>query len=187
VFGKKAERQLRGGKFPPLFFSSLKKKKMKQVIRKQRTQQQTVNNIISSPRNLHKSPTGVPQFPAFNSNLSLTDVRKFIQQQPRCTGVSFSAPLGQFVINNIQLPGDARLFLGLIFTSTVSDTDTFTMTLNNNKIIDNASIFLHATNNSASVTTQYYQYLQPLTGKDIFTFQLNTGGAFKGVLQLHYI
>jgi hypothetical protein len=160
---------------------------MRQIVRKPRTQKQAVHNIISSARNLNKSETGTPQFPAFNSNLSMQDVRKFIQQQPRCTGVSFSAPLGQFVINNIQLPGDARLFLGLLFTTSISDTDTFTMTLNNNKIIDNASILLHSINNSASVTTQYYQYLQPLTGKDIFTFQLNTGGAFKGVLQLHYI
>ena len=157
---------------------------------KRRTTQSDVHDIISSARNLHKSPTGVPQFPAFNSNLSMQDVRQFIQMQPRCTGVPFQAPLGQFTINNIQLPGDARLFLGLIFTNTdlrAGALDTFTMTLNNNKIIDNGSIVLFSQSNSQSVTTQYYQFLQPLTGKDVFNFQLNTAGGLDGVLQLHYI
>ena len=37
-----------------------------------------IASIIGSPRNLHKSPTGVPQFPAFNSNLSMQDVRKAV-------------------------------------------------------------------------------------------------------------
>ena len=127
----------------------------KRVVR--RTTQSDVHDIISSARNLHKSPTGVPQFPAFNSNLSMQDVRQFIQMQPRCTGVPFTAPLGQFTINNIQLPGDARLFLGLIFTADPRgfgvNTNTFTMTLNNNKIIDNASIDLHSNLNSHEVNS----------------------------------
>jgi len=117
----------------------------------------------------------------------MQDVRQFIQMQPRCTGVPFVATAGNFLINNIQLPGDARLFLGLVFTQTQSDADTFTMTLNNNKIIDNGAIILHSIVNGASITTQYFEYLQPLTGKDIFTFQLNTIGGMVGTLQLHYI
>lgn len=147
-----------------------------------------VQKIISAPKNLHKSPTGVPQFPAFNSNMSMQDVRKFIQMQPRCTGVPFVATGGNFLINNIQLPGDALLFLGLIFTPSLTPLqDTFTMTLNNNRIIDNASIDLHSITNSYSITTSYYEYLQPLTGKDIFTFQLNTFAGQTGILDLHYI
>ena len=145
-----------------------------------------VADIIGAPRNVHKSPTGVPQFPAFNSNLSMQDVRKFIQMQPRVTGVPFQAPLGLFQINNIQLPGDARLFLGLMFTPGAIASDAFTMTLNNNKIIDNASIGLNSQDNGASITTGYFEFLQPLTGKDVFNFQLNTGG-LSGILQLHYI
>lgn len=147
---------------------------------------QDVADIIGSPKNLNKSPIGTPQFPAFNSNMSMTDVRKFINMQPRVTGVPFTAPLGQFTINNIQLPGDARLFLGLIFTPKSINTDTFSMTLNNNKIIDNASIILNAQENSYSITTGYFEFLQPLTGKDVFRFDLFTAG-LSGVLQLHYI
>ena len=144
--------------------------------------------MVGAPRNVHKSPTGTPQFPAFNSNMSMQDVRKFIQMQPRCTGVPFNATAGNFVVGNIQLPGDARLFLGLIFTTPVTPaTDTFTMTLNNNKIIDNGSIELHSITNGYSITTQYFEYLQPLTGKDIFNFQLNTSAGMPGILQLHYI
>lgn len=156
-------------------------KKMTPQVRKD------VARIIGAPKNLHKSETGVPQFPAFNSNMSMQDVRKFIQMQPRCTGVPFQATLGQFTINNIQLPGDARLFLGLLFTYGNDMQDAFTMTLNNNKIIDNGSIIAHAINTNYSVTTQYFEYLQPLTGKDIFRFDLNTIGGMNGILQLHYI
>lgn len=145
-----------------------------------------ISDIIGSPRNLHKSPTGTPQFPAFNSNLSMNDVRRFAQEQPRVTGVPFNAALGQFTINNIQIPGDARLFLGLVFTAGASNTDTFTLTLNNNKIIDNASIQLQSQDNAFSITTGYFQFLQPLTGKDVFKIDLVTAG-LQGVLQLHYI
>lgn len=146
-----------------------------------------VQRIIQAPRNRSKSATGVPQFPAFNSNLSMEQVRQMIQEQPRCTGIPFVAPTGQFTINNVQLPGDARLFLGLIFTPASDVSDTFNMVLNNNKIIDSASIYLHSNLNSFSITTQYYQYLQPLTGKDVFNFQLNTIAGMTGVLQIHYI
>jgi len=146
-----------------------------------------VQNIISAPRNNYKSSTGVPQFPAFNSNLSMEQVRQIIQEQPRCTGIPFTAPLGQFTIQNNQLPGDARLFLGLMFTSSIDPSDTFNMILNNNKIIDSASIMLHSMSASWCITTQYYQYLQPLTGKDVFNFQLNTIAGMTGTLQLHYI
>jgi len=146
-----------------------------------------VANIIGSPRNVNKSPTGVPQFPAFNSNMSMQDVRQFMQMQPRCTGINFNVPIGQSTLGNINLPGDARLFLGLVFNSVADVNDTFNMTLNNNKIIDNGSIFLHSGQNNYSVTTQYFEYLQPLTGKDVFKFDLVTLGGFTGVLQLHYI
>ena len=153
-----------------------------------KTTRKDVADIIGSPRNVHKSPTGVPQFPAFNSNMSMTDVRKFIQMQPRCTGVPFNATAGNFLIQNIQLPGDARLFLGLVFTKPPTfDTDAFTMTLNNNRIIDNGNIGLHSYLNGYSITTQYFEYLQPLTGKDIFAFQLNTAAGMQGMVQLHYI
>jgi len=145
-----------------------------------------IGDIIGAPRNLHKSPTGTPQFPAFNSNLSMQDVRRFAQEQPRVTGVPFNATLGQFTINNIQIPGDARLFLGLIFTKGALETDTFTLTLNNNKIIDNASIQLQSIDNAYSVATGYFQFLQPLTGKDVFKIDLITAG-LQGTLQLHYI
>jgi len=145
-----------------------------------------VYNMISSPKTANKSAIGTPQFPAFNSNMSMQDVRKFINMQPRITGVPFIASLGQFTINNIQLPGDARLLLGVIFTTGSAVTDTFTMTLNNNKIIDNASIQLNSQDNGPSITTGYFEFLQPLTGKDVFRFDLFTSG-LTGTLQLHFI
>jgi hypothetical protein len=92
---------------------------------------------------------------------------------------------GSLLICNRVLPV-FLLLLGVIFTTGAVTTDTFTMTLNNNKIIDNASIQLNSQDNGASITTGYYEFLQPLTGKDVFRFDLFTSG-LTGTLQLHFI
>jgi hypothetical protein len=113
--------------------------------------------------------------------------KRMMDNQKRCQGVPFTAPAGASLVNNINLPGDARLFLGLIFTSGAGDQDTFNLTLNNNLIIDNAAIALHDPQMSGSITSHYFPYNQPLTGKDIFNIAINSVAGFSGVLEIHYI
>ena len=150
-----------------------------------------IQKIISRPQTNRGgaggSRTGAPQFPGANSGLSIPQLQNLIQQQPRCTGVNFVAPAGNFTIQQIALPGDAKLLLGIIFTPGASNSDTFNLSINNNKVVDNASIFLHSSANSQSIKTQYYEYLQPLSGKDAFEIVLNTSAGLTGVIDFHYI
>jgi len=149
----------------------------------------SIKNIIHAQRNstVGKSAVGTPQYPGAASGLTQSQSRQLIREQPRVTGIPFVASAGSFTINNIEIPGDATLFLGLMFTPTGNAMDTFTMAINNNKIIDNGSVKLHSPDNSQSIKSQYFPYMQPLTGKDVLAFQLQTTSGLTGVLQLHYI
>lgn len=146
-----------------------------------------LNRIATANRNQFLPSTGTPQFPGYTSGANIDQIRDIIKDQERCTGLSFTAPIGAGTLQAIQLPGDARMFLGFIFTNSVNVGDTFTMTINNNKIIDTASIRLHSIENSQSIKTKYYPYTQPLSGQDKIQFTLNTIAGMTGVIQLHYI
>jgi hypothetical protein len=152
------------------------------------SRQNAINKLVTGSRTNQgaTSSTGAPTFPGAGSGLTRNQVRDLIEQQPRCSGVSFSASSGSFDVTNLNLPGDAKLFLGLIFTEPPLASDTFTLSINNNKIIINGSVMLHSMVNSQSIKSQYFEYLQPLSGKDIIELTLETGG-MNGVVQLHYI
>jgi hypothetical protein len=147
--------------------------------------------IIQRPQNnarsVGKSRTGAPTFPGSNSGMSIEQIQNYISQQKRVTGVSFTAGAGTSQVQNIQLPGDIKLFLGLIFTPTTDNADTFNIAINNNLFIDNGSIFLHSSDNSQSIKSQYFEYSQPLSGKDSFDIEITSAAGLTGVLQLHYI
>lgn len=145
-----------------------------------------LNLIKTSNKNDHR-PNGVPQFPGFNSGMSIEEVRRMIKDQPRTTGVRFAVAVGPDEIQNINLPGDARLFLGLIFTTVTDDSDIFTMSINNEKIVDNGSMLLHSIANPHNLQRSYFEYLRPLSGKDQLQFTTDTIGGMTGVLELHYI
>jgi len=148
-----------------------------------------LQNIIKAVRNtkVGKSPIGTPQYGGSQTGLSIQQSRQLIREQPRVTGVPFVASAGSFIVNNIELPGDSTLLLGFMFTPSFDVSDTFTIAINNNKIIDNASIFLHSPDNSQSIDSQFFPYMQPLTGKDLINVVLQTVGGMTGVLQIHYI
>lgn len=145
-------------------------------------------NLINAKTNAHKTPGGAPQFPGYNTGAGIEAIRKLIGEQPRCEGFKFVAGAATATtINGIQLPGDARIFLGLIFTTFDKPIDTFSLTINNNIIIKNGSCQLHAMNNSASTTELYFPYPQPLTGTDLIQIVVNSNAGQTGVIQLHYI
>lgn len=149
--------------------------------------QQAINKIIGNPQQIGKSRTGAPNFPGENSGLSIPQLQNLIQQQPRCTGVAFVVGAGTNKVNNINLPGDSKLLLGIIFTPTEDVTDTFDMSINNNKVVDNGSVYLHSSDNSQSISSQYFEYIQPLSGKDSFDIEITSQAGLTGVLQFHYI
>ena len=147
-----------------------------------------LQRLITARTQRGKTAPGAPQFPGYNTGAGIAAIRKLIQEQPRCSGFPFVAGAAtQTNINNIQLPGDARIFLGLIFTTFAATGDTFTLSINNNVIIQNGSCQLHAMNNSASITELYFPYPQPLTGTDKIEIVVTSIAGQSGVLQLHFI
>lgn len=166
---------------------------MKRIVQQSRVvnRQRAINQIIQQPSASRgqrgKSTQGAPQFPGEASGLSTSQLQNLIAQQPRVTGVNFTVGIGQSTLNNIKLPGDSKLLLGLIFTPTTDNRDVFNVSINNNKIVDNASLFLHSSDNSQSIKSQYFEYIQPLSGKDSIVIDITTQTGLSGVLQLHYI
>lgn len=166
---------------------------MKRIVRQSRVvnRQRAINQIIQQPSasrgNVGKSRQGAPQFPGEASGLTTPQLQNLIAQQPRVTGVNFTAGAGTSTINNIKLPGDSKLLLGIIFTPTGDVNDTFDISINNNKIVDNASVFLHSSDNSQSISSQYFEYIQPLSGKDSIIVDITSSAGLIGILQFHYI
>jgi len=100
---------------------------------------------------------------------------------------SFVAGVGITSVPNIQLPGDARVFLGIMFNTANNNNDSFTVDINNNKINKNGAIDLFNRNNNGSIITGYFEYTQPLTGKDSINIDINSAAGFSGVVNLYFI
>lgn len=142
---------------------------------------------VRNPRS-QKSATGAPQFPGSNSGMSIEQVRNFIAQQPRTTGVSFSvAAASSSIVSNIQLPGDAKILLGIMFTPTTATDDTFSLSVNNVKFIAGASILLHSSENSQCIQDGFFPYYQPLSGTDTFELTVISVAGLNGVIEFKYI
>jgi len=146
-----------------------------------------IKQLIQARKNSGKSATGAPQFPGYNTAQGIQAVRKLISEQPRVSGFKFTAGVGITTIPNVQLPGDSRVFLGLMFTGNAINNDTFTVDINNNKIINSAGISLFNIANGSSIINGYFEYTQPLTGKDTIDIEINSSAGFTGVVNLYYI
>ena len=125
--------------------------------------------------------------PGSNTGMSVAQIRKAVGELPRCLGVKFITQVGSVNIQNIQLPGDSRLFLGLVFLTKADPLDQFTLTINNNLIVQNASVVAHSLEPSL-INSQFYEYPQPLSGKDTIEIVYQSSVAnINNIVDLHYI
>jgi len=125
--------------------------------------------------------------PGSNTGMTSPAIRKAVAELPRCLGVKFAVNVGSTAVQNINLPGDARLFLGLVFLKVADDLDQFTLTINNNLMIQQGSTKAHSLEPSL-INSQYYEYPQPLSGKDTIEITYTSGvGNINNIVELHYI
>lgn len=148
--------------------------------------------------NLHnsakKSRTGAPQFPGAGSGLSIQQIRKLISEQPRQAGFTFQVAIGENTIDNLKLPGDSRILLGInwnALTVSASD-DTYDFSINNNIVIDNVPVLLNSTVSGsggiAYVEDPYIPIMQPLNGgSDTFEMTYTAGNPGTVQMVLWYI
>ena len=146
-----------------------------------------IRNLITAPTNNGTNNNGAPIFPGSNTGATIDTIRKLIKEQPRTQGFSFVASAGVATqINNVALPGDARVFLGIMFDR-VNLGDSFSLSINNNLIIKNSSAWNWSQVAGSSVTLGYFPCPQPLSGTDIIeiTYLSNTGTA--AIIDIHFI
>jgi nucleosome binding factor SPN SPT16 subunit len=135
-------------------------------------------------KNAGKTLIGTPIFPGTQGGLSIEQVREFIQNQKRVTGVSFTTAVGTTAVN-IELPGDARLLLGIAFENPQSG-DTFDLSINNGGVIDNGSVPLHSIN-VLTAGVNYITYNFPLSSKTSIDLAYLGTGAIEQHIDIFYI
>lgn len=136
-----------------------------------------------------------PQFMG-RKGMTIEEVRSFIKKQKRIKGFSFAVPTGGDVFN-IQLAGNAKLFLGLVLFgnpvlatypnwNNFFDVNSVQLTINNDIMIEQLDPnFL-----TQQFTNEEYYYLpRPLNGQDVITMNLSNTGALTEVVNvgIYYI
>lgn len=130
--------------------------------------------------------TNTPQFPGSRSGDKIEEVRNWIKKQKRAKGYRFPIQNGQDNLQQLQLSGTARIFLGFSLfiedtTAAVIPTETF-FTINNEIIIDGvAPIFF----SPDFMDDEYYFFPRPLNGMDNITMNF-TGVAGNVVYAVMY-
>ena len=148
---------------------------------------------MNKQRSSGKSDTGAPIFPGTGSGLTVEEIRELISQQPRQTGFTVNVSAGENIFDNLKLPGDSRLLLGINWNATqlTSSIDSYTLTVNNNKIVDSVPILLSSTQAGGGglnyAVDPYIPLLQPLSGSDDLEIVYNAGTVGTVQLVLWYI
>lgn len=139
-------------------------------------------------KNQGKTPVGAPIFPGSNGGLNIEEVRDFIINQKRASGFSFQTSATGEVKIQVELPGDARLMLGFAFEVPEANA-TFDLTINNNKLIDNASELMHSSQMlfGSGNSQNYIPYKQPLSSKQNINFVYRTTVSILQNLTVYYI
>lgn len=130
-----------------------------------------------------KRPGGVNNTPYSNAN-NFTDRLKKIQEFNNTKGIktkgfTFNVSIGTTVPNNIVMPGDARMILGVALTQS-DDLIDVTFQINNENVLLNCnSGMLSLRQGLLQSTEKYYPIYRPVSGTDTLglTFQNNSGAA----------
>lgn len=147
------------------------------------------NNFITkfARTNVRPAHNTNGMLPGSNTGLNVAQIRKAVGELPRCLGVRFTTQVGTTNIQNINFPGDSRLFLGIVFLTKADPLDQFTLTINNNLIVQNGSVVAHSLE-PALINSQYYEYPQPLSGKDTIEVTYTSAvGNTNNIIEFHYI
>lgn len=153
-------------------------------------------NILANPQKFRsaiqqvaggKSATGTPIFPGTQTGADIEQVREFIMNQKRASGFVFNQVVGSTSVQ-ISLPGDARVLLGIVFDDLGAVGDTFDLTINNNKFLDNVSTLMHSSFVILNGGYQnYVDYYQPLASKNSIQLTSRSSGAFVNCVTFYYI
>jgi hypothetical protein len=137
---------------------------------------------------------GNPQFMGQQfGKVSIDQIRALIKRQKRIKGYTFAAGVGTSQLN-LDLSGNARIFLGLAVVGTINNgivenferITSIQLQINNEIVIDqlNPNFLTNYFNNN-----EYYYLPRPLSGTDEIIMKFtNTGGATENInIVVYYI
>lgn len=129
------------------------------------------------------------QFPGSTYGAKLQTVRKLVNKQKKIKGYRFTIPTGNST-QTLQLPGTAKLLLGVkIYTVNPNGSTpdfNFSITVNNEKLIDTVSVEQFDINVTFSNQQQEYLAInRPLAGQDTITADFALNAVFTNVIYLH--
>ena len=113
-------------------------------------------------------------------------VKQIAAAQPHVLGVSFTGGAGTAVAPNIQLQPTTQYILGIAFTGTLQADDTFSLTLNNQKIIIGAGAGAYFVG-AGKPLLGYYDFFQFVGGASSMELAYLSSAANALVLNIVYV
>lgn len=100
--------------------------------------------------------------PGQNMGLTLKDVKTLVDNAPKVVGTTFTTAAGTST-PNIQLPATAKYIVGFVFGGVPTNTDTFSLLINNERAIDNASVTPYQSL-AGKPLPGFYEFFRPVAG-----------------------
>lgn len=124
--------------------------------------------------------------PGQNMGLTLEDVKSIVDNAQKIVGTTFVAAAGT-TTPNVQLPSTAKYMVGIIFGGTPAATDSFSMMINNERTIDNASVLSYqATTGKPQIG--FFPFERPIAGSTSINLSYQSvAGGTPVIFQVVYI
>jgi len=126
------------------------------------------------------------QFPGSTYGAKLSTVRRLVSKQKKIKGYRFTTPTGNST-QTLQLPGEAKMLLGVKLYNEVAAVDfTLSILVNNEKIVDTVHTAQFDSNPSNSNQQQEYLAInRPLAGQDTINVEFTNNDVNANVTVLH--
>ena len=124
--------------------------------------------------------------PGQNMGLTLTDVKKLVDNAQKVVGSTFTSAAGTST-PNVQIPATAKYIVGFVFGGKPTATDTFSMLINEERCIDNASVTPYQSDVGKPIAG-YYEFFRPVAGATAINLSYNSiAGGQQITFQIVYV
>jgi hypothetical protein len=100
--------------------------------------------------------------PGQNMGLTLDQVKNLVDNAQKVVGSTFTSGVGTST-PNVQLPATAKYIIGFVFGGAPAVSDTFSLNINNERAIDNASVTPYEAA-AGKPMEGYYPFFRPVAG-----------------------
>lgn len=123
--------------------------------------------------------------PGQNMGLTLADVKKIVDNAQKVVGTTFTSAAGT-TTPSIQLPATAKYIVGFVFAGS-NGTDTFSLLINNERAIDNATAVAYQAL-AGKPLEGYYPFMRPVAGATSINLSyVSVAGGDQITFQIVYI